>query len=230
MGRTTGRQRSTYSCRDHYLSIANPARHGDCRNCCRDLVDATVIGHIRNFLNNPSLLEEAARQHLRGEKSTSSHDDLERKRAEIRNELERESTALRRAGLRGAALAAALMPLQRELESVEQALRSEERHLRGPTRLQDQDVLNRAVVHARDALMSSSTQLWRPLLEALNTSITIASYEVCTSCEGSGYLAFQPGRKRGWPENCRDCLDGRNPKLEIAIDDVGALAVSRRVS
>lgn len=230
MGRTTGSQRPTYSCRDHYLPIADPARHADCFNSSCELVDNAVLSHIRNFLGSPKLLEEAAWLHLRGGEPANSHEQNEQQRTRLRDELETESADLRRAGLRGATLAAALLPLQRHLESVERDISKDQRRLRSHTRLQDAKVLDSAVIQARKALVSSSTELWRPLLEVLHTSISIAGYGVCSSCEGSGYLGFEPGRTRGWPANCRDCLGGRNPELEVEIDDIGALAISRRVS
>lgn len=230
MGRTAGSQRPTYSCRRHYLTSTDPQRHDECHNCAVDLLDDAVITHVRAVLSDPEILGAAIRQRDGGEEESEAYGRLNHQLIQLKQEMQMESVTLRRAGLKGASLAAALIPLQDQQEALEREIRRLERRNAETLRRRSTQDFDSLLESASAALESYSPKLWRPLLVLLHTRVTVTDYESCTSCSGTGYLAFAQNAKRGWPKSCRSCLRGRNPVLQVEIDDVSAFTLARRIS
>lgn len=220
MGRTAGKQRSTYSCRRHYLPQGNPDRHDSCGNVPCALVEEIVVDHVRQELTQVDVLKDAARQRLQGLDSAGDLPSLRAQLARVERSLADEAKLFRDQGYGGATLVAVLAPLHEHRQTLARQIAREQR-LRNVHKSPDLEVAHFAHV-MRDGLDQATKPTWRMILQILQTRIIIDRYDPCSECGGTQYHALTPGVGRHWPTPCRTCLRGLVPALTIEIDDVAA--------
>jgi DNA invertase Pin-like site-specific DNA recombinase len=225
MGRTAGRQRPTYSCRQHYLPKGDPARHEQCLNVSCTSMDNAVLDHIQRALSQPDVLRQTARARLGliGEEA-NIYSRLVIELRECEESLAAEARLFRAQGYSGPALVAVLAPLHEKRLSLSKELAVARRHLGSQD--SDQADVYKVVQMLRDGLADASRETWRELLKALLVRVGVDAFEGCPACTGSGYLPFEPGLGRRRPQNCSLCLKGSVPVLTIEFNDVAASEIA----
>ncbi|WP_353952614.1 recombinase family protein [Knoellia sp. S7-12] len=231
MGRTAGSRRPTYSCRKHYLPRHDPERHDLCHNISRDVTDHAVREEITRLIAQPVVLGTLADRRLgRHSEASRTVASLMQGVADVEGAISRDASALRGQGFSGSALASALSPLRDEHARLTAELTTMQRQI--TRRAVGTDPMMRK--HLIDALTTNLTAAddttMRNLLGTLDARIHVIGYQPCSTCTGTGYLAFAPGSTRHPPQTCRHCLKGRNPDLRIELDDIAALALTMQLS
>ena len=230
MGRTAGTQRSTYSCRHHYLPLHDPQRHAACVNVPVDVVDTAVRQKIEEILATPAVLTAMAERRLgQSEQPAAKLTAMNEELRDIESHIAQDSALFRAEGFTGTALLSALAPLKDRHREVELRIRATHRYASTTARARSGSGLEELVATLRHGLTALDFQAMRALLLTLDARVSIETYGRCQTCHGTGYLSLAPGQGRRWPKNCPACLNGLIPDLAIELDDVIAVAVAHQL-
>jgi len=228
MGRTAGKQRPTYCCRQHYLPAGDPGRHPECLNISCASLDGAIVHHVRDVLSHPQTLRDTAMAGLGLADKDASSDELLGQLRSLDRQVAEEAKLFRSQGYSGSPLLAVLAPLQQERERLTRQIALTQQAREGARTFGTG--IGALADLIRESLDSAGPQVWRRLLIALEVTVRIDGYDRCQQCTGSGYLAVAAsGGGRRWPKNCRTCLRGSVPQLTVELDDVAALALTEKL-
>lgn len=229
-GRTATGQAPTYSCRHHLSTRAGSPEHCDCTNISVSAADVAVWGEVARTLTDPAALAALAAEVAgvaRGggatvgaraaEASRAAAAVQERVAAEYQGALD-DGFDPRTARLMVRGVQAELQTAQAEMARLARARAAAQRQHVGA------DLLSHTVARVQGRIAELDLAGRREVLAALAVTAQVTGYEVCSACDGSGYLACPPGAARGFPPACGRCRKLRRlPVIQVSITAPEAL-------
>lgn len=225
MGRTAGKQRPTYSCRDR-LSADVVGGHEDCINISTTILDSTVIEYIQYTLTRPAILRSAVAGQEPELSPAAELTKVQHELAALDDRIAEEVAMLREVGIRRDALEAAIRPLKADQDALAARARGLRRKVAEESVGLDNKRVRDAVEALRDGFELPDHVMWRQLFELMQVVVRITGHADCPVCDGAGYEPNAGRVGRGWARRCQFCLTGTQPLIEVEMHDVVALAVA----